>query len=316
MASDQSEQHHIRWRFIVNPASRGGKGMKRWPEIERLLHAEKILFDVVYTKKQFHAFELTVQAVAEGIRHLVAVGGDGTAHEVVNGIFQQDICPTEEITFTLLPLGTGNDWIKTHRIPKNSKAWLKFFQKGKTAFQDIGWLTYHKNKQQHKRFFMNVAGLSYDGFVAEKAGSFKSRGVTALFYVFLAFRCLSQFKIPRASIAFNGRTVENKFYTINAGICRYSGGGLQIVPHADTCDRKLALTLIERVSKLEVLLISPLFYLGKIGLHPAVSMYQADEISVKPADGEAVLVEADGEFLGEAPVSMGIMKSRLKILIP
>lgn len=316
MASEQSEQHHFRWRFIVNPVAGAGRGMKRWSEIERLLLAEKFLFDVVYTEKQCHAFELTAQAIADGVRHVAAVGGDGTAHEVINGIFQQHFCPPEEITFTLLPVGTGNDWVKTHRIPKNSRLWLKFFQKGKTAFQDIGWLTYQHNGQQHRRYFINVAGLSYDGFVAKKACSLKNRKMPAFFYVILAIRWLFRFKIPKASIAFDGQQAEGKFYTINAGLCRYSGGGLQIVPHAGSCDRKLALTLVKQVGKLEVLLITPLFYLGKIGIHPAVSLHQAADITVKPADGQPVLVEADGEFLGEAPVSMGIVKSRLKILIP
>ena len=215
-----------------------------------------------------------------------------------------------------MPIGTGNDWIKTHRIPKNSRQWIEFFQQGKTSFQDIGWLTYLKNGAEHKRYFLNVAGLSYDGFVAQKADEYKSWASNALLYLFLIFRCLFQFKIPRSSVSFDGQTAESNFYTINIGICRYSGGGLLLVPHAIFNDGKLALTLIKRVSKLEVLLLTPLFYLGKIGLHPAVAMHQAEEILVKSLDTQPVLVEADGEFLGEAPVRMGILKNSLKVMVP
>ncbi len=316
MRLEQNENNHRHWRFIVNPAAGSGRALKKWPALEDSLKKAGICYDVVFTEKKLHAAELAGRAIAEGIRHLVAVGGDGTAHEVVNGIFQQTTCPAEEVTFTLLPIGTGNDWIKTHRIPKNSGQWLQFFQQGRTSFQDIGWMVFQKNGEEHKRYFLNVAGLSYDGYVANKADEYKSRVSNTLLYLFLVFRCLFQFKIPHSSILFDGREVDNKFYTINIGVCRYSGGGLQLVPHAEPNDGKLALTLVKRVSKLEVLLITPLFYLGKIGWHPAVSLHQAEEILVKSLDGQPVLAEADGEFLGETPVKMGILKNSLKIMIP
>jgi diacylglycerol kinase (ATP) len=316
MRQKQNEINDCHWLFIANPAAGGGKVRKQWPALERSLKEAGISFDVVFTEKKRHASELAARAIAGGARHIVGVGGDGTAHEVVNGIFQQTACPPEEVTFTLLPIGTGNDWIKTHRIPKNSGQWLRFFQQGKTVFQDIGWLTYHKNGREHKRYFLNVAGLSYDGFVAQKADEYKSRASNTLLYLFLIFRCLFQFKIPRSGVLFDGQTLESNFYTINIGVCRYSGGGLQLVPHAVSNDGKLALTLIKRVSKLEVLLVTPLFYLGKIGWHPAVSLHQTEEIEVKSLDRQPVLVEADGEFLGEAPVRMGILKNSLKVMIP
>ncbi len=301
------------WLFIVNPAAGAGLAGKRWPAIQTALEQAKVPFSTVFTRHRFHAISLVADAVADGCRQIVAVGGDGTAHEVVNGIFQQSTCPPEEITFTLLPVGTGNDWIKTQGIPKNFQHWLHYFINGKTAFQDLGWLDYQLNGQQRRRYFINVAGLSYDAYVVKESQKYPSGIPNRLVYLLLIFRCLFQFTIPKARILFDGKNVEDRFYTINIGICRYSGGGMQLVPHALPNDGKLALTLVKKVNKLVVLLVTPLFYLGKIGLHPAVSLFQTEAVRIEPMEAQPVLVEADGEFLGEGPVKVGILKGGLKI---
>ncbi|MBK9015831.1 MAG: diacylglycerol kinase family lipid kinase [Saprospiraceae bacterium] len=264
---NQGKNSQPNWRFIVNPVGGGGTVHKRWPEIEALLRASGIAFDAVFTERRFHAAELAERAIAEGRRHLVAVGGDGTAHEVVNGIMRQTACPPEEVTFTLMPVGTGNDWVKTHRIPKNAKHWVEFLKNGKTTFQDVGWLTYHDGAVEQKRYFINVAGLSYDAYVAKRAEAYKTQVSSAIFYLFLIFRCLFEFRVPRIRVSFDGRVVEKLLYTINIGICRYSGGGLQLVPQAIPDDGKLALTLAGHISKLGVLLITP-FFIRKNRLAP------------------------------------------------
>ncbi|MCB0518329.1 MAG: diacylglycerol kinase family lipid kinase [Saprospiraceae bacterium] len=311
-----NEKKTLSWLFVVNPAAGAGKAGKRWPSIQAALQEANIPFTTVFTNKRFHAGELVAEAVAKGCRQIVAVGGDGTAHEVVNGIFQQPTCPPEDITFTLLPIGTGNDWIKTHRIPRDFKRWLPYFMNGKTGYQDVGWLDYRLNGEQHRRYFINVAGLSYDAFVVKESLKYPSGIPNKLFYLLLIFRCLFKFRIPQARVLFDGQTFENRFYTINIGICRYSGSGIQMVPHALPNDGKLALTLVKKVSKLEVLLVTPLFYLGKIGWHPAVRLFQTMAVKIAPLETQPVLVEADGEFLGESPVEIGLSGNKLKIWMP
>lgn len=303
-----------RWHFIVNPAAGGGTVRKQWPEIEAVLRNAGIHFEAVFTERKYHAAELAEAAIAEGNRHIVAVGGDGTAHEVANGILRQTTCPSEEVTFTLLPVGTGNDWVKTHGIPKSLKKWVAFFQSAKTSYQDVGWLSYHFDDVEQRRFFINVAGLSYDAYVARRAEAYKTQVSSTIFYLFLIFRCLFEFQVPRLRVEFDGKKVEKRIYTINIGICRYSGGGLQLVPHAIPDDGKLALTIAGHLSKLGVLLVTPFFYSGNIGWHPKVSMHQTKEVLVKTAGNQPVLLEADGEFLGEGPVRVGVLKGRLKVM--
>lgn len=314
MSQQQNNDSVDDWIFIVNPMAGGGTVRKRWTAIQASLQAAGIRFHAVFTERKFHAAELAERAIAEGHRQLVAVGGDGTAHEVVNGILRQATCAPEEVTFTLLPVGTGNDWVKTHGIPKDTDRWLSFFRRGKTALQDVGWASYHVDGQAQKRFFINVAGLSYDAYVARRAEAYKTQVSSTVFYLFLIFRCLFEFRVPRLRVVYDGKTDEQRFYTINLGICRYSGGGLQLVPHAVPDDGKLALTLAGHISKLGVLLVTPFFYSGKIAWHPKVFMAQVTNVTVESADNQPVLLEADGEFLGEGPVRVGILHKKLRVL--
>ncbi len=288
---------------------------ERWDKISKSLAAEGVAFDAVFTERKMHAATLAAQAIENGIRHLVAVGGDGMAHEVVNGIFQQKICPPGDVLFCLLPIGTGNDWVKTHRIPRNFRHWLSCFKKGKTAFQDVGFMQFQKDGKRESRYFINVAGLSYDGYIAKKMEGQKTLLPRALVYFEMAVRCLFKYKIPQLSVVFNGQESAGQLLTVNIGVCKYSGGGMQLVPHAVPGDGRFALSILGKISPVAVLLISPLFYLGKIGWHPKVRLFHTKHVSVKPLMGGTVWVEADGEFLGEAPAQFAILPKALKIVV-
>lgn len=304
------------WFFIVNPISGGGKGFANWPSYESTLRSNGINFEFALTKGRLHAMELAARAIENGCRHIVAVGGDGTANEVVNGIMKQRACPPEEVTFALLPIGTGNDLIKQHRIPKDFQRWLDYFKNGKTTLQDVGWLSYFRDGNFTKRFFINVAGVAYDAFVAKKAEAAGARISNKFFYLLLIFRCLFQYRLPLVHVRFDDQELTQRLYTVNVGICKYSGGGFQLVPHAIPNDGKLAMMIARKLTKLEVMLLTPLFYTGKINWHPAISFHTVEKITVESKDGQSVLVEADGEFLGEAPVEFGVIKRTLRILVP
>ncbi len=304
------------WFFIVNPISGGGKGITNWPNFKQGLENAGIDFQFAITEWRMHAKELAIQAIEQGIRHLVAVGGDGTANEVVNGIMEQKSWSSTDITFTILPVGTGNDWIKQHQIPKDFSQWLQYFKSGKTSYQDVGWLTYRNSGNGKKRYFINVAGMAYDAYVAKKAEALGTRISNKFFYLLLVFRCLFEFRLPLVKVKFDKEELTRYLYTVNVGVCRYSGGGFQLVPHAVPDDGKLAMTIARRLTKLEVLLITPLFYSGKIAWHPAITLHDVENIHVESQDGQMLLVEADGEFLGEAPTQFGVIKKVLKIMVP
>lgn len=303
------------WLIIANPTSGSGKTAKRWPQIEAMLQARQIPFEVVFTKYSQQAIELAQKGIQEGFRHIIGIGGDGTNHEIINGIIGQTVVPSQEITYTLLPVGTGNDWVKTYNIPKNLKKWMDYLQQGKTTLQDIGIVKYQSAGQSQKRYFTNVAGMAYDGFVVEYIESRKAKARGPFAYLWNVIKCLWKYELSPAKICFNGKTVEDVFYTINVGICRYSGNGMQFVPHAQPNDGLLALTYAQKVSKWSVIWNTPRFYTGTIARHPRIFTHQSQHIRVEALDSP-VLLEADGEFLGTTPVEFSILEKALKIVVP
>ena len=160
--------------LIINPKAGFNKGQKHWESIKKSL--EKIGLKFIFTFSEYagHSIELARDAVTAGFRKIIAVGGDGTANEVINGIFTQDVVDTSNIQFGIIPVGTGNDWIKSHQIPHNYKKSILLLHAAKTAKHDIGKIHYHTETGEKKtRYFLNVAGLAYDAFVTKASAKDK-----------------------------------------------------------------------------------------------------------------------------------------------
>ncbi len=305
-----------RWFFVVNPVAGNRKVREAWPQIADKLNAAGVDYEFRWTEGPGLAAGMVREAIATGYRNFVAVGGDGTGNEVANGMLDQDEVPTDDLLFTLLPIGTGNDWVRQNKIPGNIPDWIRFLRNGRIARQDAGWVRYCASDGEQKRFFINVMGLGYDGYVAKAAAAEGGKVANKLSYLLLVFRCMFSYRTPTMSIRFDDGEVKGKMYAVVAGINKYSGGGFQLVPHAHPNDGRLALTIARRLSKLEVLLLSPLFYTGWINWHPAISLHDVREAFVEPMEGDEVLVEADGELLGTAPARIGIVPDALRILVP
>ncbi|MBL7794802.1 MAG: diacylglycerol kinase family lipid kinase [Saprospiraceae bacterium] len=306
------------WYVIVNPAACNGAVGKQWPSLEaKLLVALPGGMDVAFTQYAGHATQLAAEAIASGYRRIVAVGGDGTNHEVTNGILMQTSVPATDVYYALLPVGTGNDWARHHGISKKLEDWLSMISKGQTTLQDVARVSYFDEQGNTQvRYGVNVVGLAYDAFVTQFAQRNKRWIWNRFFYLVLVLRCLMLYKLVKARVTANGMTWENRFYTINAGICKYSGGGLSLVPHAVADDGLLAVTVAGPLSKLGVLFNTYRFYNGTIGAHPKIDTVQSREVVVEAAWETPVYVEADGELLGQTPVEITVIEKALRIIVP
>ena len=306
----------ITWYIIVNPTAGAGQAGKKWPHIHAKLDALGWSYFAVQTKGIGDATLLVKEAIEKGYQHIIAVGGDGTNNEAINGILLQKAIPSTEVTYALLPIGTGNDWIKTHQIPRRLDDWLQMMAQGKTYCQDVGQVTYQAEGKTQTRYFANVAGMGYDAFVARIAESQKGKVSNKLFYFYLIFKCLAQYSLKKARVIFDDQQVEDVYYTIHAGICRYSGGGMRFVPHAEPADGRFALTLIRNISKLGIILNTYRLYTGSIGQLRQANTFYAKKIRVEAIGATPTLVEVDGEFLGETPVEFALMEKRLRLVVP
>src|SRR5688572_2970019 len=173
------------WAVIINPSAGKKKASKHKDQIFQLLDRYKISYQAHSTERTGHAIELVQQLIAQGQRKFIGIGGDGTMNEIVNGIFQQKTVPTSEIVMAFIPVGSGNDWVRTVGIPHDYEGAIKTIKTGSFFFHDVGKVTYQLNGKQQHRYFANIAGLAYDAFVVQrvnkkKSGNYKMTVLTSL----------------------------------------------------------------------------------------------------------------------------------------
>lgn len=286
---------------------------KSWPQIEQALQVVGLSYSVQFTEQRGHAIRLVEDALLKGGRNILAIGGDGTNHEVVHGIFTQKFVAPSEITYALLPFGTGNDWARQYHLPLDVKTRLERLKNPETTQQDIGYVTFQKDGKPDSSYFVNVAGMAYDGYIGKKL--LEHPASNRIQYLLMVGQYLFTYKPAPARIYFDGRQADDRFYTINIGLCRYSAGGMQLVPQAVPDDGLFALTFARNISKAEVLLQMRNFYNGTLLNHPKIEGWQARSIRVEHCGGTPILLEADGEFLGETPVEFSILEKALRIAL-
>jgi diacylglycerol kinase (ATP) len=286
------------WLLILNPTSGGGATLRKQGELEVFLQKNAIPYTLRLTQHAQHATELVRNAIErEGFRQIAAVGGDGTLNEVVNGAMQQTAVPTTDLLLAAIPLGTGNDWIRTHGIPSDWQKAALLLKTPKTKPHDVG-LVHFEGK---KSYFINIAGMAYDAFVVRYMTE-KSRAAwlpRTIQYFYLIVRCLFAYVPQRVKVTLDdGTTIDEDIYTVHVGICRYSGGGCTMTPHALHDDGLFAVTVIRKVSVWNALLSTPMFYNGKIGQHKQATTHSAKTVTISPT-----LVELDGELCAPTEIS-------------
>ena len=164
------------WFLIVNPSAGNTNFRKSWICIQSLLKTKEIYFSFAFTQYTKHELVLVDEAIKQGYRNFISVGGDGTLHHVVNGIMMQRYTKTSNIKLGVIPLGTGNDWIRTYKIPNSIEKAINVIVNNTVVFQDIGCITLASGK---KEYFNNLAGTGYDGYVVKNLKYLKKLGSIA-----------------------------------------------------------------------------------------------------------------------------------------
>jgi YegS/Rv2252/BmrU family lipid kinase len=306
-----------KWFLVCNPIARSGKMLRQWPKVQKILATLQIDYEFCFTESNNHAIRITREKISEGYRKFAVLGGDGTLNEVVNGIMLQEEVNSTDIKLAVIPLGTANDWAKTHGIPSDLKKAVPLLKDENTGFQDVGIASFKIDGDTKSRYFNNVAGMSYDAFVVKYMEDYGNRKMNKLKYIYYVIRCLFMFQLPEARVSFEDQVIAEPVYTVNVGICKYSGGGLRLVPQAIPNDGKFALTIASKLSKWQVILNMYRFYTGTLGNMKQVSaLNTSSDIKVDQSGDDKVLLELDGEFMGYAPASFTLVPDALTIVIP
>jgi diacylglycerol kinase (ATP) len=299
--------------MIVNPASANGRTAQQWREIARRAQALCLDVEVLLTERAGHAVELAREAVATGAGMVIAVGGDGTVSEVVNGLMSApDPAATE---LAVICRGSGCDFIRTFGIPKNTDQALAVAVSGRVQAIDAGRVEFTGHDgSPTARHFANVASAGMTGMVAERVNrAGKPLGATVAF----AWAAVATFVRHRNTpfrVQIDAETMELVSNNVIVANCRYFGGGMKILPDADPSDGLLDVLVWGDVSKVDLATNLHRLYRGTHVTHPKAYIVRATRVTVTPA--VPLPIEVDGEGPGMTPARFTVVPSALRLRVP
>jgi YegS/Rv2252/BmrU family lipid kinase len=295
--------------FLVNPASANGATGRRWPELARRASTLGLHGETLFSERAGHLTELARAAVDGGAKLVVAVGGDGTLNEVVNGIAGRDA------DLATIPIGTGMDFVRTHGIPRRFDEAVRVALGGKTRTIDVGRVRYRTwAGGEAERWFANVGSVGMSGAVAQRANGMSKAlgGKTTFFYaltrVFLAWQN------TEVHVALDDAERTGRMHDVVVANGRWHGGGMLLAPDASPDDGVFDVVLIGDIGKLDFLTTAPKIYKGGHVRHRKVEVLRSRRVEVTaPA---TLPIELDGEQVGTTPATFEIVPGALRVRVP
>jgi YegS/Rv2252/BmrU family lipid kinase len=303
----------ILWQVILNPHAGGRKGAHDQTLMEQLLKKAEIRYQLTISQFPGHAVDIARDLVRNGATHLIVAGGDGTLNEIVNGIFLAGERNGNEITLGMLPVGTGNDWIKTFGIPDNYQKAIDIIKENKTVLQDVGEITWLMEGLTGKRYFVNIAGFGFDALVAKNANILKAKGITGIrVYIHSLLSGYLNYKSCITNITIDGTNLEADLFSASIGIGKFNGGGMMQVPEANPLKGLFHITLIRKIGIWGILTNFKGLYSGRFIRDNRVSTHSGKEVRI--TSGIPLPGEADGETLGAGSFTIRMIAHRLRVI--
>jgi len=301
-----------RIKVIVNPRAGRGHAGRMSPHIVQALTELGADFDLVHTRLPGEAVDLSSQAVEEGYDVVVAVGGDGTSHEVVNGLMAQANGHPAG-TLGCIPGGSGNDFAVMSGAPVDLRKACEQIVRGATRLVDVGEVTLDRRLT---RFFDNAVGIGFDGWVTYEARRIRLVRGMALYVPVVLKTILSSIQPMRAVITTDGASREQTI--MMAVICNgpREGGSFLVAPDAQFDDGLLDLSLTEWMPRMAMFGMVPRFMRGTHVQDPRVHLDRARSIAVSSED--PLVLHVDGEILSGPvhEVQVQVLPSSLRIIAP
>lgn len=301
---------------IVNPKAANGRTARVWPELRVQLEAALGPVEVSDTRAPDDATELARAALRAGCRTVIAVGGDGTISEVVNGFFDAESRVPYDAALGIIPQGTSSDFRRVVSIPLKAKEAVEVIRRGWRRRIDVARVRFATHAgTPGQRYCVNIMSFGMGGRVALRANrSSKRLGARLSFQLITALTTLG-FRGNTVALALDGRPLgEMKISNIAVGNGQYHGGGMWVCPRAAVDDGLLDITVIRYLSPLEVFRNFPLLYGGRIYEHPKIEFHRAARLEA--SSPEETLIEVDGEALGRLPLEVSVLPRALAVYAP
>ena len=279
--------------YIVNPVAGNGRGERSIEVINSYCKTNGINYQIHITEYPLHATKIANENHS-GFSHIIAVGGDGTVNEVLNGISLNN-----RIIFAALQIGTGNDLVKNFNYATELIDILEIIhseEKQKIKEIDIGKVNYTTGNSSDnlEHYFINNLGIGFDAYVGYlNQHNKRLKGVAS--YVLAVFKALINYNMVNCEVTFNNTKISGNKLMLTIGNGISSGGGFYLTPRAIIDDNLLDISIFDQISRLRLLNVLPKALVNKLETVKEATMYKSKEISIELK--EPYFVHCDGEII-------------------
>jgi YegS/Rv2252/BmrU family lipid kinase len=285
----------VRAFAVVNPAAGGGRSGRAWPALHDQLVRDGVVLEWAETSSGHHARGLARQAARAGWPIVVAVGGDGTVNEVLNGLLESGGAAALGAVLT----GRGRDTARNFGLPRDPAAAARRLVEGRDRRVDVVALEWPDGA---RRFALGVAGAGFDAEVARRTAGRGGAGGIAYFAAVIT--SLGAHRPLPVRVSADGTVWEGRATAVVVANGRYFGGGMRIAPDADPADGVLDLVVLGDLGRAELLCWLPSVYRGGHVRHPRVSIRRVRTVTIEAPT--AMPVHVDGEAAGVTPLRLGV----------
>ena len=298
--------------FLVNPASANGSTGRRWPDVARRATALGLDGETLLSERPGHLAELAATAAAEGATEIIVVGGDGSVHEVVDGLARAEAC--ERVELAMIPFGTGRDFARSLRIPRRVDDALAVARDGRVRTVDLGRATYSISNGEAVAYFANFAGAGISGAIADRANRTTKALGGRLSFIWATLAVFSRWHPTEMTIEIDGDRRQVLLLEALAMNGDYTAGGMWVAPEASLEDGTFDVVLIGNFSKAEFTTTFPKIYRGTHVSHAKVEIVRARELRVDAPSPLPIVL--DGEQPGTTPVLFEVVPRALRVRVP
>jgi len=310
------------WLVIVNPnAGRSRRDARAWRAMEQALHQAGLAHDIAWTTGPGDGARIAAAAWQQGRERFLVAGGDGSVHDVVNGLMTAQRARSDAAspdpprcpTVVPLPLGTGNDWSRSLALPSDPAVLAAIIRRNHAVPHDVGRIEFPASGATPARtcWFINVAGAGFDAHVIERM---PARTPSKFAYLAGALRELARYRSPAFSLTADndGEAAANRLLLAFVANGQYCGGSMHVAPAARQDDGAFDLVTIDDVGLLRALPKLARLYLGNLLHDPLVKHRLVTKVCItaEPAAG----IEADGQFVGRTPAVFIVQRGAMRTL--
>jgi diacylglycerol kinase (ATP) len=308
--SEMQPQPHI----IINPASAGGRTRARMESIIEMLTSHLRERPVVHvTEKPLEGIHMAASAVSNGARLLIIVGGDGTIHEVVNGLFSNGHLRNPQCDIGIISSGSGCGFAQSLSLPFSLDDQVECIVSGTSRQVDVGKVTFKNPEGRNdSRYFINECQVGLGAEVVRRVQSGHKKLGGRLAFALGALQTIFTHKNKRMRVVVDEKTIiDDELTGITVGNGAFMGGGMNLVPGAHLDDGVFDILVMHRLSLLLRLLSFPFIYSGNHTRLKRFSIHRGRMIQI--VSEHSLLVAADGELLGTTPCSIKLLPSVLPV---